>query len=240
MSLRFSWDWQLRSTTEFFVDVETADGGGVSDALGLAGYINVDVVRNPQLGPIPYLARAMVRQIIPLSTETIEAERGPFSLATRLPVRRLELRAGKFGMADFFDVNGPGSDSHSQFLNWTVVNNGAYDYAADTRGYTVGVIAEYHDRTWAFRFAETLMPKVANGPDLDWNLGRARAENFELELHPRLARNRHQHGTPAVICESCQHGSLPASDQRLLCGQDARARNPLPSHRKPPSSMVSA
>ena len=78
-------------------------------------------------------------------------------------------------MADFFDQNGIGSDSHYQFLNWAVDNNGAYDYAADTRGYTVGVIAEYHDRNWAFRFAEALMPKIANGPDLDWNLRRARA-----------------------------------------------------------------
>ena len=116
-------------TTELFLDVETADGGGVSDALGLAGFVNVDVVRNPQLGPAPYLARVMVRQIIPLSTETVAADRGPLALATRLPVRRLELRAGKFGMADFFDLNGVGSDSHDQFLNWTVDNNGAYDYA---------------------------------------------------------------------------------------------------------------
>ena len=173
-------------TTEVFADVETADGGGVSDALGLAGYINVDVVRNPELGPAPYLARAMVRQIIPLSDEQVEAERGPFALATSLPLRRLELRAGKFGMADFFDLNGVGSDSHYQFLNWTVDNNGAYDYAADTRGYTFGVMAEYHDRNWAFRFAESLMPKVANGPDLVWGLRRARAENFELELQPHL------------------------------------------------------
>ena len=64
-----------------------------------------------------------------------------------MPVRRLELRAGKFGMADFFDLNGVGSDSHLQFMNWTIDNNGAYDYAADTRGYTFGVMAEYDDRT---------------------------------------------------------------------------------------------
>lgn len=177
---------QATHTTEFFVDVETADGGGVSDALGLAGFINVDVVRNPELGPTPYLARAMIRQIIPLSTETVEAERGPLALAISLPARRIELRAGKFGMADFFDLNGVGSDSHYQFLNWTVDNNGAYDYAADTRGYTVGVIAEYHDRDWVLRFGESLMPKVANGPDLVWNLHQARAENFELEFRPRL------------------------------------------------------
>ena len=182
--------YQISHTTEVFADVETADGGGLSDALGLAGFVNVDVVRNPQLGPSPYMARAMIRQIISLSSESVETERGPFALATSLPVRRLEVRAGKFGVADFFDVNDSGSDSHSQFMNWTVDNNGAYDYAADTRGYTVGVIAEYHDRNWAFRFGEALMPKVANGPDLDWSLRRARAENYELEVHPRLIANR--------------------------------------------------
>jgi len=182
--------YQLTRNTEIFADAESAAGGGLSDALGIAGFVNVDVVRNPELGPSPYLARAMIRQIIPLSSETSESERGPFGLATSLPVRRLEVRAGKFGMADFFDLNDSGSDSHSQFMNWTVDNNGAYDYAADTRGYTIGVIAEYHDRNWAFRLGESLMPKVANGPDLDWNLRRARAENYELELHPRLVANR--------------------------------------------------
>jgi high affinity Mn2+ porin len=192
-------------TTELFADIETADGGGVSDALGLAGFINVDVVRNPTLGPAPYLARAMVRQIIRLSTETIESERGPFSLSTSLPVRRLELRAGKFGMADFFDLNGVGSDSHSQFMNWTVDNNGAYDYAADTRGYTVGVIAEYHDRDWAFRFGESLMPQVANGPDLDWNLRRARAENYELELRSHVVAN---HVTTVRLLAFVNHANM--------------------------------
>jgi carbohydrate-selective porin OprB len=75
-------------------------------------------------------------------------------------------------------------------MNWTVDNNGAYDYAADTRGYTIGLLAEYHDRNWAFRFAEALMPKVANGIDYQWNLRRARAENYEIELHPQIAARR--------------------------------------------------
>ena len=63
-----------------------------------------------------------------------------------MPLRRFEFRAGKMTLPDFFDVNGPGSDSHLQFMNWTVDNNGAWDYAADTRGYTVGGMAEYDDR----------------------------------------------------------------------------------------------
>ena|SRR5690242_7712152 len=182
--------WAPTRTTELQLDIESADGGGISDALGLAGFSNVDVVRNPTLGVTPYIARGMIRQIIPLSTKTVEVERGPLMLASRLPVRRLELRAGKFGLNDFFDVNPVGSDSHLQFMNWTVVNNGAYDYAADTRGYTVGIYAEYDDRNWTFRFAEGLMPTVANGIQYQWKLTRARAENYELELHPGLFGKR--------------------------------------------------
>lgn len=176
--------YALTHTTEVFFDLEEASGGGLSDALGLAGETNLDVVRNPTLSKAPYMARVLLRQVIPLSSQTIEVERGPFALATQLPVRRLELRVGKFGTADYFDINEVGTDSHFQFMNWTVDNNGAYDYAADTRGYTYGVIAAYYDRDWAFRFAEALMPSVANGPDLVWNLRKARAENYELELHP--------------------------------------------------------
>jgi hypothetical protein len=182
--------YQLFKSTEIFLDIEEASGGGLSDGLGFAGFVNLDVVRNPTLSKAPYVARVMIRQIVPLGRETVETERGPFSLSTRLPVRRLELRAGKYGTADFFDQNSVGSDSHLQFLNWTVDNNGAYDYAADTRGYTYGVIAAYYDRNWSFQFSEALMPKVANGIDLDWNLRRARAENYELDLHPKLGDDR--------------------------------------------------
>ena len=87
-------------------------------------------------------------------------------------------------MADFFDVNAVGSDSHLQFTNWTIDNNGAYDYAADTRGYTYAAIVEYDAPRWSLRFGEALMPTVANGIDMDWNIARARAENLELELRP--------------------------------------------------------
>jgi hypothetical protein len=166
------------------VHVESAGGSGLSDALGLAGFTNLDVVRNPSLGTQPYLARLLVHKTFAFSDITVPRDATPFGPAAALPVRRLEIRAGKLGMADVFDVNAVGSDSHLQFTNWTVDNNGAYDYAADTRGYTYGVVAEYAAPRWSLRGAEALMPTVANGIELDWNLARARGENVELELRP--------------------------------------------------------
>ncbi len=181
---------QLPRSTELLFDVESARGRGISDALGLAGFTNLDVVRNPSLGSRPYLARLMVHQTIALSREKVEVKRDFLSLDTEKPEKRLEIRFGKLSFADFFDVNSVGSDSHLQFMNWTTDNNGAYDYAADTRGYTYGGIAEYQSPAWGIRFGEALMPKVANGIKLDWNLRRARAENLELELHPSRVPNR--------------------------------------------------
>src|SRR5262249_12364538 len=117
-----------------------------------------------------------------LTSETTSTSRGPFSLATTAPARRLDIRAGKMSVVDFFDLNAVGSDSHLQFTNWAVDNNGAYDYAADTRGYTYGLVVEYVTPRWSVRGAEALMPTVANGIDLDWNLATSRGENVEVEL----------------------------------------------------------
>ena len=175
--------YQFTRSIEALVDVEEAGGEGLSKALGIAGFSNLDAIRNPTLGQAPYIARAMFHSVIALSKDRVETDPGPLSTFSELPARRLEIRVGKFGLVDFFDVNGVGSDSHMQFMNWAIDQDGAYDFAADTRGYTWGAIVEYQERKWGFRFAEALMPTVANGIDLQWNLRRARGQSYEFELH---------------------------------------------------------
>ena len=182
--LRFS------ATTELLCDVQETGGHGIGEALGLAGFTNLDVVRNPSLSHAPYIARLMIHQIIPLGHAKQPAEQTPFSLFRELPERRIEVRFGKFSLADFFDANSLGSDSNFQFMNWTVDNAGTYDYAADTRGYTYGAMFEYHDHWGTVRFAEVLMPKVANGINLEANLALARAENIEFEFHRKIIRGQ--------------------------------------------------
>ncbi|MGO9324125.1 MAG: carbohydrate porin [Terracidiphilus sp.] len=175
-----------RFNTDLIVDFENAGGRGISQALGLAGETNVDVVRDPSLGIGPYLARGEVHQIIGLTGEMSDQDRGPFALANKVPAKRLDIRVGKMSLADVFDVNSVGSDSHLQFTNWTIVNNGAWDYAADTRGYTYAGILEYDDKVWSARYAIAAMPTVANGTDLDWDFRRASGQNWEFELRKGL------------------------------------------------------
>ena len=173
---------RLNHSTEVLVDIEEAGGAALSLGFGLAGNTDLDIVRNPSLSKAPYLGRGMIHTVIALSKDKVENQRSYLSLFDELPRRRLELRFGKFSMPDFFDINSVGSDTHLQFLNWTTDNNGAWDYAADTRGYTVGLTADFEDRNWGFRFAEALMPKIANGIDLVWRPWQVHAENFEYEL----------------------------------------------------------
>lgn len=174
--------YRFNDSTELLVDLEEAGGAALSTGLGLAGNTDLDIVRNPLLSKAPYLARGIIHKVFALSEDKVENERSFLSLFSELPRRRLEIRFGKFSIPDFFDANSVGSDTHFQFMNWTVDNNGAFDYAADTRGYTVGFTANYEDRNWGFRFAEALMPKVANGIDLVWRPWQVHAENFEYEL----------------------------------------------------------
>ncbi|MBV8573289.1 MAG: carbohydrate porin [Acidobacteriaceae bacterium] len=182
--------FQITKNLEILGDAESTGGAGLSNALGLAGFTNLDVVRNPSLSSAPYMARAMLHWVVPLSEEREEVTRSPLSLFSTLPVRRLEFRIGKMSTADFFDVNTVGSDSHTQFMNWAADNDAAFDYAADTRGYTYGFYMEYDDRRWTVRLGEMLMPTVANGITLDWDIARAGGTNLEFEFHPRLFKSK--------------------------------------------------
>jgi hypothetical protein len=184
--------YEVTPTTTVYVTGESAGGGGLSTALGLAGFTNLDVVRNPTLGPAPYVGRAFITQVIPLG-DSDKADRSPLRIFHEVPSHRIEISAGKVSTVDFFDLNSVGSDSHLQFMNWTVDNNGAYDYAADTRGYTLGGQIEYIAPQWGVRYGLFLMPTVANGIDYDFDLANARGEQVEVEVREQIA------GHPGIV-----------------------------------------
>ncbi len=180
-----------RYNTEVLLDFESSGGRGLSQALGLGGFTNLDVVRNPSLGSKPYLARVQVHGTLALSSKLVDSTRTVFALATQVPERRLELRLGKMSLPDFLDQNSVGSDSHLQFTNWTIDNQGAWDYAADTRGYTWGALAELDTANYSARYLVAAMPTVANGIDVDFALRRASGQNVELESRrPLFGRSK--------------------------------------------------
>ena len=95
--------------------------------------------------------------------------------------KRLTISFGKFGIADFFDQNTVSHDPRTDFMNWSLMNNGAYDYAANTRGYTGGLIVEYFTPGWVLRAGTALEPVYANGPTLNFDWFKTNSETFEIQ-----------------------------------------------------------
>ena len=228
-----------RHQTDAILDIEAAGGRGISEALGLAGFTNLDVVRNPNLGSTPYLARYELHQVIGLAHKMVPSSRTAFSLGTSLPDRRLEFWVGRMSLPDLLDLNSVGTDSHLQFLNWSIDNNGAWDYAANTRGYTDAIVSEYTDRDFTGRYCIALMPTVANGIDLDYALRRASGQNVELEYRqgplrflPALAERK---GAVRILgfVNHANMGVYRTQNQKYLAGltptPDIAAHPPAPT-----------
>jgi high affinity Mn2+ porin len=177
---------RLPAHFEAYLDLEMARGAAVGRAVGLAGITNGDVIRqgSVDLGQGPYIARAFLRYLIPLSPETDTASRAMDQLPVPEPTTRLELKVGKLAATDDFDQNRYANSTRLQFCDWGLFNNSAWDYAADTRGYSYGVLVGWVHPRWTLKLGSYLMPTFANGNTLDWDIRRAHGDNLELTLAP--------------------------------------------------------
>ena len=171
-----------------YIDAEMVRGAGISRVVGLAGLTNGDVIRqgSADLGNGPYIARAFARYVIPLSRTSYDTlSRAPDQMPAPVPAHRLEITAGKLATSDIFDLNRYANSTRTQFMDWGLFQNTAWDFAADTRGYTNGIEIGYVSPTWALRAGSFQMPTKANGNDFDPKLALARGDNIELTLTPR-------------------------------------------------------
>jgi hypothetical protein len=177
----------LTANLQFYFDVEMFKGEAVSGGTGLGGGANGDVVHAGanNLGKRAYAARHYVRYMLPLGDSSHTVERAQDQLAGSEADRRFEFKLGKFAVSDDFDKNRYANSPRSQFLNVALVNDVAWDFAADTRGYTNGVMLGYFAPAWTLRYGLFQMPAFANGQTLEWPLGRARGEQIELTLQPQ-------------------------------------------------------
>ena len=177
--------WAPFSWAQLYFDVEKFMGAGVSGATGLGGLTNGDVIRAGTVGLKKefYIARLYARFLVPLGSGTVHVERGQDQLPGFEATQRLEFKAGWLSAADDFDHNRYGGATRTQFMNWSLWQNTAWDYAADTRGYTYGFVLGYISPQWSVKYGMYRMPTVANGQTLE-TLKRAREQNLELTLTP--------------------------------------------------------
>jgi len=176
---------RLASHTQFYFDPEMAGGRGFSDTDGLANFSNGEMPRVSTATPKPYIARLYVTQDFGFgeAREAMDADEN--QLGGTRPMTRYSISVGRFTVTDFFDDNQYTHDPRTQFMGWGVMYNGAWDYPADTRGYTWGWVHEFHTRRWSVRYASAAMAKVANGLRFDRRLLRDRADMFEGEVRDK-------------------------------------------------------
>jgi high affinity Mn2+ porin len=153
-------------------------GYGLNNSLGMAGFPSGEAYRVGKTYPDVYLCRAYLRETIGLGGEK---EAGETGLGGTKDVRNLTFTIGHFSATDIFDSNAYAKDPRSQFLNWVLVNNGAWDYPADALGYTSGAAAELNTRVWTGRLGIFQMSKVSNGIRMDWDLAHAWSAVAEVE-----------------------------------------------------------
>ena len=227
-----------------YVNPELAGGRGVghrnsqspydeslyAPAVGIAGFPNGETFRIGSARPALYIARFYIEQLIALGeSKTSKAQSEANQIAEPIPAERVVLTLGKFSIADIFDNNDYAHDPRSQFSNWSLMNMGAWDYPANTRGYTWSLATEYIRSTYALRVAIALMPKTANGNVLDWTIGKSNALTVEFERQVKLLhrpgtvrllafRNTTKAPTYASATQLLKAGTYPTDPPYLLTG----------------------
>lgn len=206
---------------QFYLDIEMVRGGGIGQVVGLGGPTNGDVLRqgSADLGEDPYVARAFVRYLVPLGGSALDTiARAQDLVPLVVPSARLELTAGRLALSDVIDLNRYANSTRVQFMDWGLFNNTAWDFAADTRGYTNGFVIAWLHPIWALRLGVFMMPTYANGNVLDTDIRQAHGDNLELTVTPNggwivmrfLAYVNHARmGRYSVAIDSAESSGMP-------------------------------
>lgn len=166
---------------EIYYNPEVTQGNGLSGAVGAAGFPNGEATRAGSTTPEYNTARLFLRQTFGLGGGAESAGADKNQLAGAQDAERLTLTLGKLSATDIFDNNSYSHDSRTQFLNWALMDNGAWDYPADTKGYTGGFTAEWRQRPRTLRWGVFMEPREANGRTLDPHVAKAWGQAVEWE-----------------------------------------------------------
>ena len=152
---------------EIWFDPEVDEGFGLSNTLGVAGFPSGEAYKVGKTAPYLRLPRLFLRQAIGLGgdSQLVDADLDQFAGARH--EHRLVLTIGKFAVTDVFDTNGLAHDPRQDFLNWSIIDAGSFDYAANAWGYTVGAAAELYEAGWALRGGAFALSDAPNSTSID-------------------------------------------------------------------------
>lgn len=178
--------WRLWPGTEFYFNPELVQAVPLSNLTGMGGLSNGENQKTAGPTPTIYRARLFARHTWGLGGGTERVESSANQLGGAVDKRRLVLTAGNLSVIDLFDASPSSHDPRTQFLNWAQMTHGAYDFAADTRGYSWGAAIEYYRDDWAIRFGRFLQPFQSNGLQLDYRIAAHYGDQFEYERAHRI------------------------------------------------------
>ena len=156
---------------EIWVNPEIDQGFGLSNTLGAAGFPSGEAYKVGKTNPYAKLPRWFLRQTIDLAGEREKIDPGLNQLGGHQGTDRVVLWLGKFSVVDVFDTNDQAHDPRSDFMNWTIIDAGTFDYAANAWGYTYGAAAELYQGHWAVRAGAFDLSDVPNSIRLDPTFG---------------------------------------------------------------------
>jgi high affinity Mn2+ porin len=177
---------RLSSGAELWLDPELDQGFGLDDTVGVAGFPSGEAYKVGRKEPYLRLPRAFVRDTLDLGPDREAVEADADQLAGSRSPDRLVVTAGKFSVTDVFDTSQYAHDPRIDFLNWTAVDAGTFDYAADAWGYTLGAALEWYQGPWTLRGGWFDLSDVPNSEHLDPG-GHEFQLDFELEHRHELA-----------------------------------------------------
>ncbi len=212
---------RLWNGAALYVNPEFDEGYGLSDTLGVAGFPSGEAYKVGARNPYFRLQRAFVRQVITLSpAQTAAVADGPNQLADVGYADNLTITVGKFSVVDIFDTNQYAHDPRADFMNWGLIDGGAFDYPADAWGYTYGGAVEWTQSWWSLRGGTFALSKIPNTKDIDgqfhqFGLVVEGEERHTLADHPGRIKllafvNRGRMGTYSQALALAQRlGSIP-------------------------------
>lgn len=177
---------------EFWINPEIDQGFGLSSTLGVAGFPSGEAYKVGSASPYARIPRAFFRQTFDLGGETKKVDGDINQFAGTQKNDRIVVTVGKFAVTDVFDTNKYAHDPRKDFMNWSLIDTGTFDYAADAWGYTYGAAIEWYQGSWTMRGGFFDLSRVPNSSELD-----PRFEQFQW-----VAEIEHRHeiwGLPGKI-----------------------------------------
>jgi high affinity Mn2+ porin len=201
-----------------FLAPEIDQGFGLDDTAGAAGFLSGEAYKIGANAPYLRIPRAFIRQVINLGGDERNLEADLLQLPETQTESNLILTVGKFSVVDVFDTNSYAHDPRNDFLNWSIIDAGGFDYAADSWGFTYGGSAEWSEDWWTLRAGVFDLSTIPNGKQPDPEFAQ-----YETDLEFEARHAWFGHPGKFKLLFFSNYGNMGSYADALALGEATRA-----------------